>query len=343
MKARKLPSGRWNCCVFSHMEDGKRRYVSFTADTKQEAQRQALEFQINKKNENKPQNITVGKAFDNYIQSKSNILAPDTLKEYKGYKKYYRSIENIKLGSLSSLDLQNLVNELSKDKSPKTVRNIYNPLKSAIGKYNDKNYKVNLRPNDVIERNIPNDAEVKLLIEKANPTLKLAIILGSQGLRRGEIASLKFGDILRDFDAIYVHSDLVLGEDGWVYKPRPKTAKSNRRVTLPKAVIDMMGEGNEDDYILGILPSTITSDFINLRNRLGLKCRFHDLRHYSVSILHALNLPDAFIMEHNGYSSDSVMKSVYRHVLSDRVKHYNTIANDYFSENILSEKKQENS
>ena len=105
----------------------------------------------------------------------------------------------------------------------------------------------------------------------------------------------------------------------------------------------MMGEGNEDDYILGILPSTITSDFINLRNRLGLKCRFHDLRHYSVSILHALNLPDAFIMEHNGYSSDSVMKSVYRHVLSDRVKHYNTIANDYFSENILSEKKQENS
>ena len=335
MKARKLPSGRWNCCVFSHMENGKRKYASFTAETKQEAQRQALEFQINKKKESKPQNFTVAQAFDNYINSKTNILAPDTLREYKRCRKYYEPLANIKVGSLTSLDLQNFVNDLSEDKSPKTVKNIYSTLMSAISKCTDRKFSVTIGENNEIERHIPTDADIKNLTANANKKLKLAIILGSQGLRRGEIASLKYGDILRDFSAIYVHSDMVLGENGWVYKPRPKTKKSNRRIVLPKSVIEMMGEGDDDDFILGIYPSTITTDFINLRNRLGLQCRFHDLRHYSTSILHALGLPDAFIQEHNGYSSDAVMKSVYRHVLSDKAIRYTSIANEYFEKEIM--------
>lgn len=341
-KSKKLPSGRWNCSVYSHTDEfGKRHYASFTADTKAEASRLGAEFMANKQHQNKPQNFTVEQAYDKYILSKSNILASDTLKEYKAYKKYYQSIKDIKIGSLNAMHFQNLANELSKDKSPKTVKNIISPLKSAVSKYTDRNFSITLKPNNVIERYIPTDNDVKNLIQKANPRLKLAIILGSQGLRRGEIASLKYGDILRDLDAIYIHSDMILGENGWEYKDRPKTQKSNRRIILPKDVINMMGTGSDDEYILGILPSTITTDFINLRNKLGLKCRFHDLRHYSASILHALGLPDAFIMEHNGYSSDVVMKSVYRHVLSDKAITYTSIANKYFTDNIMQDKMQD--
>ena len=65
-KARKLPSGNWNCKAYSHSEplynldgspamlpdgtqDTHRIYESFTAPTRKEAEFLAAEFQLNKK------------------------------------------------------------------------------------------------------------------------------------------------------------------------------------------------------------------------------------------------------------------------------------------------------
>lgn len=45
--------------------------------------------------------------------------------------------------------------------------------------------------------------------------------------------------------------------------------------------------------------------------------RFHDLRHYS-SIRHTLGITDAYIMADGGWSSDKVLKAVYRHAMDDR-------------------------
>lgn len=334
---KKLPSGNWRVQVFSHIDgNGKRKYVSITAPSKAEALRRAAEYAVNKANDDAPQDITVAGIIKSYIDSRSNLISPKTLMEYeKCARLYYHKIENIKLGSLTRLILQDYVNDLATRMSPKSVRNIYGLLRVALKMYTDRNFNITLPPKEILERHIPTDADIALMMSKANPTLKIAIALGAQGMRRGEICSLKYGDILRDFNAIYIHSDMVLGKEGWVYKPRPKTAKSTRRLILPKELIDMLGDGNPDDFILGVKPSTITTDFINLRNKLGLQCRFHDTRHYSVSIMHALGLPDAYIMEHNGYSSDMVMKDVYRHTLSDKVDNYTNIANEYFKKNIL--------
>ena len=46
---------------------------------------------------------------------------------------------------------------------------------------------------------------------------------------------------------------------------------------------------------------------------------FHSLRHYSASYLHAIGIPDAYILERGGWSSPHIMQKVYRHALSDRV------------------------
>ena len=338
---RKLPSGKWNAVVYSHKDqNGKKKYVSFTASTKAEANRLAAEFMATKERETNPQDITVGECVQKYLDSKSNILSPDTYKEYKRCVKYYTPLSNMRLGSLTTVDLQNFINDLAKDKSPKTIENIYGLLRSALKQYCDRNFRVTLPSKQAIERNIPTDEQVKLLIEKANPTLKLAIILGSQGLRRSEICGLKYGDILHDFNAIYIHSGVILGENGWQYKPYPKNATSTRRVVLPKEVIDMLGEGDDDEFIFEVKPSTLTTDFINLRNKIGFKCRFHDLRHYMASILHAIQVPDSYIMERGGWSSDRTLKSVYRNVLSDKAETFTTKANEYFMDNILSDKSQ---
>ena len=59
--------------------------------------------------------------------------------------------------------------------------------------------------------------------------------------------------------------------------------------------------------------------------------RFHDLRHYQASILHALGVPDAYIMQRGGWKTDSTLKRVYRHAMRDKQSEFDQIATDYFS------------
>lgn len=332
---KKLPSGNWNIVVFSHYENGKRKYVSFTAPTKAEANRLAAEFSCNKK-ELTSGDMTIQRAMEQYIAIKENVLSPSTINEYKRGLKNYEPIKNIRISQIDSVILQSFVNDFAKSHSPKTVRNVYGFLISTIKMYSDKTYRVTLPQKQIPERNIPIDDDIQNLLSHANPSLKLAIILASVGtLRRGEICGLKYKDVLHDFSAVYVHSDVVKSTNGWIYKEMPKNDSSVRRVVLPKEVIELIGNGNPDDFIYPFKPNVLTQQFIKLRDSLGLKCRFHDLRHYAASTLHAIGVPDVYIMERGGWSDDSTLKSIYRNSLSDKSAHFTSIANNYYNDKIM--------
>ena len=109
-----------------------------------------------------------------------------------------------------------------------------------------------------------------------------------------------------------------------------KKDSSTRRIELPKNVIELIGEGNPEDFIYPYKPANLTDTFKTLRDHLELECRFHDLRHYAASILHAIGVPDQYIMEKGGWSSDHVLKTIYRNSLSDKSSEFNMKANKYF-------------
>lgn len=46
----------------------------------------------------------------------------------------------------------------------------------------------------------------------------------------------------------------------------------------------------------------------------------HKLRHYFASNAHTLGIPDAYILKLGGWKTDSVMKNVYRHAQSDKIR-----------------------
>ncbi len=76
----------------------------------------------------------------------------------------------------------------------------------------------------------------------------------------------------------------------------------------------------------------ITSRFNHILINAGVPhFRFHDLRHYCASIMHALGVPDAYIMERGGWGNDSTLKNVYRHALEENTNEMSTKTNDYFS------------
>lgn len=339
MAKAKKRGNTWRVRVFSHYEivEGKKvaRYRSFTAATKAGAEMAAAQFSGDKKRF-KSCAFTVGEAVDRYIESKEAVLSPSTIRGYLATRKRLGALEVLRVDTLSSDDLQRWVSSLSANLSPKSVKNTYALVSSALGVYTDKSFKVTLPTRQPLQYNVPTDDQVQALIDNARDDVKLAIVLAAIGtLRRGEICGLKQKDVLRAQNAIYVHTDMVYTKDReWVHKEIPKTSESVRFVTLPIWVIDMIPKGDPEDYIISATPEAVSDYFRRLRKRLGLKCRFHDLRHYAASILHAIGVPDQYIMERGGWSTDGTLKGVYRNTLTDRSKVYSDKANDYFTEKL---------
>lgn len=331
---KKLPSGQWR--ARGHYKDpvtGKIERPSFTAPTKAEAARMVAEWEAQKTRQTSNRDMTVGDCIEKYISSKESVLSPSTLREYrKAQKMQYKSIENIPLSRLSDVDLQSFVSELSRRLAPKTVRNHYGLLISAVSMFSDRHYHVTLPTIPPKQYHLPTDDDVTSLLRKASVDLRKCIALAAIGtIRRGEIVALKYRDIDHDNSTILVHADIVQDLSGeWVYKNIPKTAASTRLIPFPPQVIEMLGTGDPDEYVIKHNPSYISAEFHQLRDKLGLECRFHDLRHYAASVMHALGIPDQYIMERGGWSSDKVLKSVYRNTISDRAAQFADVANNHF-------------
>ena len=335
--ATKLPSGNWRVRQYSHTDsNGKKHYESFTAPTKQEAEMLALKFAKNRASSD-IYDMTLSDAIEKYILSKTNVLSPSTIRGYRQLQKnYYSEIGKRKVRKLTSSELQFFVSDLATRVSPKTVRNIYGLLTASVALFApDMVFRVTLPAKNNTTRVSPSDEQIKALFEQASEWLKACIALGAfGGIRRGEIASLKYGDIKGNF--VYIHSDMVLDENKqWYYKEIPKTQASVRMVKLPQKVIDMLGTGKDDDFIFDHTPDHISKHFQRLRNKLGLDVRFHDLRHYYASIGAVLGIPDIYMADFGGWRHDSpVLKGVYQGNIQSIADGYSDKLTEHF-ENMI--------
>ena len=69
-------------------------------------------------------------------------------------------------------------------------------------------------------------------------------------------------------------------------------------------------------YFSGVRASQ--NQFYRLKNRIGINCRLHDLRHYYASILHALNVPDLYATKRTGHAIPAMLKKVYQHIMDTK-------------------------
>lgn len=355
-KAKKLPSGSWRCLVYSHSvpvldEKGnpvlddkgkpkeKRIYESFTSDDPSPAGRRdvelrAAEFAANKTRISSTHSYSIKEAVAQYISTKSPVLSPSTSRLYISYQKhYFNDLEDIKLRDITNEQVQFWIGNLSKGRSPKTVRNIYGLLSAVIDMYAPHiRLKVKLPEKKRPELYIPSDKDVKVLLDHvAGTELEIAILLAAFGpLRRGEICALTDQDIRGNI--VTVNKSMVLNADNeWVVKT-PKTYSSNRDIEFPQSVIDKMA--GIEGRIVKATPTQITNRFRRALkfSHLPNTFRFHDLRHYAASIMHAIGIPDQYIMQRGGWATDNVMKTVYRGTIDDQQKRMTEKILDHFNE-----------
>ena len=306
MKPRRLPSGAWNCRV---MIDGQS--YSFTHSDKKTVMRMASDFADDYRR--KMDNPTLLERMREYVAENAERLSPSTVRSYNGMIRMIEErtprIANKRLSAITEQDVSDIVRPL---RTLKTKRNYVNFIHACTGKSAGKLTGVSSK-----RVHVPTELEVKGLLQIfRNTELEVPIMLAAYGgLRRGEICALRMSDI--DGDFVHVSRAVVRDQSGaWVTKD-PKTASSVRSVLLPHFVIERI---QAQGYITHLLPSQVSNRFWKKQRNLGIPpyC-FHSLRHFHASYLHYLNIPDAYIMQRGGWSTPSVMQSIYRHALEDKV------------------------
>lgn len=344
--ARKLPSGSWRCQVYSHTEtiiapDGtekkKRIYRSFTSDIpgpkgKREAERLASIWAAGKETASKT-NKTLGDAYDEYIELRSPVLSPSTIREYKRSRRCdLANLMDKKIMNITQDMIQDAINKEALCKSPKSVRNIHGLLSSVLKHYRPEFALNTSLPQKVPPKIfIPAEDDIKRVLQYVEGTeMEIPILLAAFGpMRRGEICALDSDHI--NGNIVHVEYSMALDENNNWVKKAPKSISGDRYIEFPDFVIEKIN--GITGPITSLKPNQISDRFIDIINKTGVcKFRFHDLRHYCASIQHALGIPDAYIMARGGWKNDTVLKQVYRHALEEKQKEMNAKANDYFSE-----------
>ena len=132
-KAKKLPSGVYRCLVYTGKSvAGKREYKSFTADTKREAELQAVQFLLEHPHDTDT-DMTLNDALTAYIDSKKSVLSQTTLTAYfSNQRNLFKDLSNMKLKSMNSSVVQLWIGSISANHAPKTVKNAYGLLSATL-------------------------------------------------------------------------------------------------------------------------------------------------------------------------------------------------------------------
>jgi integrase len=154
------------------------------------------------------------------------------------------------------------------------------------------------------------------------------VLLGTLGLRRGELLGLRWDDVDRDGRTVAVRRQVARSADGFGYV-EPKGSRSYRTVALPARAVAALDELAGDTTWPGAGPIVATggdaprpwhpvafgSAFKATATRAGFpELRMHDLRHAAVSVALAAGVPPRDVAEAAGHSPTVLMRT-YAHAM----------------------------
>ncbi len=338
--AKKLPSGSWRALAYVGTVDGKRKYKSFTALTKKEAEYAAAEYLVNHKKDNLAENLSFKDAADVYLCSKSNLLSPSTIRGYRIMQRNAFPLLNpCSLRDLSDTDIvQRQMNANAAKYSAKSIKNQYGFVSTVMRYHKVSIDKVTLKPKECKQIPVPTrkDAEKIMQILSASPRIECPALLAlTCSLRQSEIAALCVEDV--SGDKLRIDKAMVPDENNQlVLKKTNKSHAGTRTAVMPKYLSDKI-KARCDEVKTGrlftITPDGILKTFKQLLTRNGLPpYTIHSLRHCFAAILHAQNVPDKYVMEMGGWATDNVLKNVYQYTFEDEANTAKERANSYFDD-----------
>lgn len=345
--AKKLPSGAWRVLVYAGKDaEGKRQYKSFTAMDKREAEFAAAEWATHYREVSRSEsNYTLDEAISNYIQMKSNILSPSTIRAYDSARRnHFKGIIQRKLLTLTSNDIQREINAEAAKCSPKTVKNLYGILTAVMGQYRpDFSFKgISLPQKQKRQNRALSRKEIGQLLgaidgDKIEVPILLALWLG---LRRSEILALEWSDIDLDERTIRIDEALVPDMHNKLVPKGTKTTDSTRTLRLPVYICEKIKALPHDgERIFNISEGLLSKRFPRICVNVGIpRYTFHDLRRSMATVGLSLNIADKVMMARGGWNNTQTMKEIYQVVLNDDANSADDTIDAFFT-SLLPDKK----
>ena len=299
---------------------------------------------------------TVGQLLDRWLVHLERIgRRPTTIRvaRYKIDKRIRPALGHVPLSKLTADTLDRCYEAWEAEGlATATVRSYHALLSSALHqgvrwKWIAKNPAVDATPSSSDGESLkpPTAEEINRLVsaaEKSDPVLATAIALAAlTGARRGELVALRWSDI--DLDTAHLTiSRSISVVDGVTYESPTKTHQV-RRLAVDDLCVAVLRQRRdfqerlsedaaspliEDPYVLsyqahGGTPAsgdTISHRFQALAASLNVRCRFHDLRHFSVTTLIAAGVDVRTVSTRHGHATATMTLNRYAHALpaSDR-------------------------
>lgn len=235
------------------------------------------------------------------------------------------------LSTIGQIEVQELINKIAVDHSPKYVRN-YHAFVSAIMQMFKPDLKLNTTLPQKInnEDYVPTANEVKKVLDLAEDTKYWTVfMLGCYGLRMSEVLALTMDDIEFDTGIIHINKAMVYGDNQeWIIKPN-KTTESTRDIIVSQELLERIkGQGN----VYEGHPRKINENLDSMQKKAGVPhFKFHSLRKFFATEISRV-LPEEDWLRLGGWSSPYVAKKIYRHnridaEISEKQKASNQIAN----------------
>ena len=368
MWMEELPNGKYK--FFERYKDPyteKLKKVSVTVEKKTpQARNQAailLQEKINKKLEDKNKNIsdiTFKELYDEFEDNWKNGVRESTIYAANHVKnEIFNQIEGDYL--VRNIDrrlLQKVIDQLIKDGRS---RNYTSKIKFKLNQIMKYALRMNyINSNEMLFVELPrkittsddlkkkrtkylDQKEFNLFIKtlqkealrdyRLNRYIRIAKVLFLTGMRYGELAALSYKEDI-DFSKKTIH---IRHTYDFRLKKRtaPKTAKSDRIITAPQKVLDIIKEQilentkngfDTDSIFINTLGEPITSArvIIPLKNhgkKLGIDkyITTHMFRHSHISLLAELGIPLTAIMDRVGHSDSKTTLEIYSHVTQKMV------------------------
>ncbi|MDE3107353.1 MAG: site-specific integrase [Acidobacteriota bacterium] len=182
------------------------------------------------------------------------------------------------------------------------------------------------------ERPVARLDDVEALARAMPERLRVVVLLAAWcQLRRGEILALRRSDIDVVNETVIITKSRTFTMGGSSIEKEPKTAAGVREIAVPSQVMRALGthlekfvDENPDSYLLTdaagqpLSANSLHGHWRRARQKVGcLELRFHDLRHFGLTMAAGTGATVAELMHRAGHTSFAAAQR-YQHASRDR-------------------------
>ena len=310
-KITQLPSGAYHARV---MIDGRR--VSVTSDSLDEVKQQIHRIKGKTRSMGFYSRETLYDVIGDYIEARSNILSPATIRGYEIIRR--NRFQAVMYSRVSSVkNWQRVINAEARTCSPKTLKNAWGLVRSALAYAGIETGPVLLPMVITKERSFLEPDEIKVFVAAAQGhPYEIAFLACLHGLRASEMLALDKIDVKSE---IRVNKAIVPGPDHKpVLKKLTKNETSTRSVPVFVPHLTELAKKAPDGRLVNVAPLTLNRSLRKLCEENSLPpVSLHELRHSYVSLMYFLRIPEQQAMQFGGYADIQTMRKIYTHLATE--------------------------